>query len=1282
MKINKKSLLISGLVVAGAIPVAIALPLTNTIKAIDTSININSVNHAKTTTTSDPSFIVNISKDTPVETTSKSYYTMSSSNDSYAILTSSTQTGTTAEQITKYSLFDTNPGNAHWVIKKDTLKTDSGTSESGVTIRSIKYSSGSLLSSGYLYVLVTDSTKAYLLKYDWSTGTLVTSNNKVTISDKDVKDFVVADDATDSLILFAANKIIAANNADETIKFYNVKSSHFQNANPAPTLQTLTITHSIVTNNLIANMYLRDYKFISGNLIMAYQADSVIASKKSHAIIKVRFNNGTLAESTLKANNIASYTLTNDDATKLGVNKKLGISLVDKGDATNFSVVIKAKTDTNNTNIDSMLVSDFNINTLGLTTTRHDNYPTRGGYILQIKPYYGENGKIVGYLALDSSNKVISLNNNLTIDSILADFKNNQTVYSISTSPLSYDWYPQDKDATIGDYYRNTLIGKLGSTTSNYTEILANYSLLSNDELSPSVKYRKVAKAGNVNEIDPSMTAYLNDQNTYKDFLRISSYDTRFPEPVIKITPGSLSVANDGEYRLPLTFKQVLRTRNANGTITNTNKEIELGTYSFKFINKDATIEQVTDKNSIPTSLLNLLPSKVTVKDVEKYLFKTSNVDGLQFSLSPDDINGILNVTINVPYMWQNGELKSGLILTYSFGTQDNPFFKSDTLALYDTSVTLVDKAFVDSPETDKVEITNTLKLKYSTSLPSEVKKEDYLSDFVRLGAAYTNIALINSGEIILPTVDNVTITPIDKEGVAIVEVVFPKVGTKTNVHYSFETAQVFKINIYANENFYFMFKNNDEVLNYQVSDNQTYEKYQATQIATVINSASEAERRDVLSRFANFSNYFGNLLTTKNKLGEDLVKVQAKGDDLAGATTITVTLTEDLPNVESKVFTQVYTGFNRQNTTVVAAVSQFSFSETLNATVTAKAPSEVTIEDLRINNVFIYAGSASSLEKEITITPINTNGSLEVSILFKNWIEEQKTISGTTQRVIVPEKRFTKVYYGLKATADPLDMVVWKSYEELGPQYKTQGLPSDIVSQIKSTNPEPLDQLRIFSNLTKNLDTYLTTTKTTSTGQPVLEVNLSFNDVMGSITIVASILMNQKTQVFNSTISGFGTSNNEYGIIMVRNDSEAAVSLKNKLASEITDSDIGKLYSLTSGIEFEKQISTSFDDTKGTLSLQIKLVDTTGQVRAESNAIYSGFKTNIPEYSGTNWWIFGLAVGIPIVILMIPILFIKLYLERRDMKKFSNKLDTRLTEQSKTKRSKTVRSIKDLLDR
>ncbi|WP_412032280.1 lipoprotein 17-related variable surface protein [Malacoplasma muris] len=1281
MKIKKnKVLLITGLLISSALSTSIAIPLANTTKSINNDVNVNSVSHnAKVTSTTDPSHIINISGNDPSETTQKSYYAMSKSNDSYAILTASTNSSTTPDQITKYSLFDTNPGNAHWVIKKDKLKTDTGSSDVSVTIRAIQYSSGSLLTTGYLYVLVTDTTKAYILQYDWQSGQLVT-NKKVTIaSGNNIKDFVVADDATDSLLLFEASKITTANQA-QTIKFYNVNNTHFSNASTTPTTQTLTISQAISNSNFSNNMYLRDYEFISGNLILAYQADAVAANVKSHAIVKIKFNNGTLAESNLKSNNAVSYTLTTDDVTKFGNSKKLSLALVDKGDATNFSVIVKAKTDAatgSADNNDSILVSNFKVSDLGLTTTRQDNYPTKGGYILQVAPLYGDNATVTGFLALDSSNKVISLTKDLNVETILASFTQ-QTVYYLSTSTLSYDWFPQDTDGTIGDYYRNTLIGKLGTTTANFTEILANYSLLSNDELSPSVKYRKVSSDGS--SLDSTMNAYLANANSYKDFLRINSYDTRFPEPVITITPGNLNKNSEGEYSLPLTFKQTLRSRDSNGNIVNTNKQATLGTYTYNFVNSDGKIEQVTDKTQIPTSLLNLLPSKVTLKDVEKYLFKTSNVDGLQYTLSPDDINGILNVTINVPYMWQNGQLKSGLILTYSFGSEGNPFFKSDSLALYDTSVSLVTKSFIE--DTNNTDISNTLKLKYSTTLPSEVSKEDYLADFVKMGAAYTNIALINSGEIILPTDSNITVTPIDKEGVAIVEVVFPKVGEKTNVTYSFETANVFKSNIYANENFYFMFKNNDEVLNYKVSDNQTYEKYQATQIASVITSASSSEKRDVLSRFANFSNYFGNLLTTQNSSGEDLIKIQAKGDDLAGATTITVTLTEDLPNVESKVFTQVYTGFNRQNTNVVAAISGFKFADQLSSTVLSKAPSEVTEDDLKVSNVFVYSGSASSLEKQISITPINTNGSLEVTILFKNWIEEQRTVSGTMQRVIVPEKRFTRVYYGLKATADPLDMVVWKSYDELDQQYRTQGLPSDIVSQIKSTNPEPLDQLRIFSNLTKNLETYLTNTDTTTTGQKPLEVNLSFNDSLGSITIVASILMNQKTQVFNSTISGFGTSNTDFGIIMVRNDSQAAESIKNKLASEITDTDIGKLYSLTSGIAFEKQITTSFDDTKGTLSLNIKLVDSTGQVRAESNATYSGFKTNVPEYRGTNWLIFGLAFGIPIVVLMIPILFIKLYLVRRDMKKFSKKLDSRLTEQSKVKKSKNVRTIKDLLDR
>lgn len=1272
---GKKALLLSSFAVATALPVSLAVSNLTTSVKTDQSSNLNFNSATGKAATTGSSYIFNNNSADPKEPTARQYYTTSTSGDSYAMITTTTDGGNSADQITKYSISGTNAGKMDWIISKNELKTDSGAT-TDVTIKSLAYASGETNSSGYLLVLVSDTSSSYLLKYNWKDGSKVTTNNKVTISDKDMQNITVVDQRNAYAMVFKAPKIATANQENK-LDFYYVN-----NWASTPTKQELVISQTISNSNFSNGMYLREYKYVNKNIYLLYQSEKVAANSKSHAVVKVELKSGgTLSQSNLNANNISSYTLTSNDETAFGKDKTLFASLVDKGNNKDLSVVVKPKTDTQTTaKNESILISNFNTTSVNMNSSVYNNYPVNGGYISQIKPYYGSQNKLTGYLALDTSNKVVLLNTDLSVNSTMVDFGSNNTVYNIMTLKSSVDWYPQDKDGTFGDYYGSTLIGELGGTQTNTTELAPEYLVKTNNELDPSIKYRKISDDGAT--LNESFKTYLNTDSAYKDFLTIKSSDTRFgDEPIIKVTQeGSLTKGDDNTYSVQLKFTQTLRKRNGSGNITNANVDNELGTYTFKFINADGSIDQITNTTKMPVNFLNKLPSQVTLDETKQYLFNVSNVDGLSYTLNADDTKGTLSVSINVPYMWNNGTLVTNQTLEYTFD-----FFAKDILANYDTSVNLVTEDYINLD--DNKDLLNRLSLSYSSKLPSEVSASDYLNDFVIKGSAFENQVLIAQGNIVNPTADNVTVTPIDNEGVAIVDVVFPRIGEKTNVKYSFTTAKIFKQNAFANQNFYFSFKENQQVLNYKpitngVEDANDFSKRSASAIADIVNKATKENRRSILQIFATFSNYVGNLLNTTDSSGNDMVTINAVAQNDIGLVTVNVIFNNEIEGVNKNTFSQTFSGFTGDATgKTQGTASEFKFADTL--TITGKIPSEITEADLNANNVFQYSGSASTLTQDPPVLePINTYGQLKVTKTFYNWLEPRLDNAGnpiTGELTVIPVKTFTKIYSGFLRTGDEQDMVVWKSFDELDTIYQQPSLSaSDVVSAIKSANTTPLTELQAYANVTKSIEDYLNSTGNTNN----LVLDVTYNDNLGTISIVANLVKNGKTQVFRSTIGGFATTDSEYSIIMVRDDSELANSMKNKMASEVTDVELNQLYTLTSGYENKKELDVSYDDINGELILSVSLLDDNGNVLTTQQSTYTGFVKNIPQYQGTDWLIFLLAVAIPTVVLIIPILFIKLYMDRRDIKRFSRTLNRRIDEENRKKKSKSVRSIKDLLDK
>ena len=1293
LKLNKLLLVFGSLVSASAI---IGFTVASVVNVNNQSLNILNNNKMSVldgiATASGTNYIVNINGEEPDSNSKKQYYAMNTANDSYAIMTStsnSTGGNPSIDGISKFILRGEDKGKEKWHLDenkiKDASKPFNATTTSGFEIVSIAFSDGPISSTGYLYVLYKDSNKTYLAKFDWETGNKI---GKSIDLNSDAYNFIaVVNGIQDNVILFKFDEIPVSGTSNpyksgqtSTIDYRKIKDGEFNTSKNQSsgnnTKKTITIPEEVVKSHFTAEKnYVRDILFKNGNLYVAYQAEKVGKDKTSHAILKIAINSSNdVINEKVSYNDVISNKFNSEDESKFTKDKKLFLNLVDKGNAKDFAVFLKAKEDTGMNG--SYFVSTFSSNDFNLKTTRNDNYQTKGSYVSQIRNYYANNGKQSGFIGLDSSNKVVLFDQDLNFVSDLYNFSstagNTNKVYNISTVFGDTDWYPQDTDGKIADFFKSTFIGQLDTmTTTSTKELLVNYSFFNDDEVPLSVRFRKITSNGS--SISDEFQKFLETSDAYKNFLNISQRDTRFPEPNIKITPGSVTAASgDGNYSIDLTFKQVLRERGTNGEIKDSSSEIELGKKKYTFISGAGEIKQILEKNRIPNSILNSLPSSLTEDEVKRFLFDIKNVENISLLLNPNDTQGTLGVTVNVPYIWNEDKLETNVVYNFEFGSATTPFFKMDPLASYDTSVNLIDQEYLEKHKDDeKVKL---LSVQFATSLPSQISKKQYLESFVLLGSAFNSATLVNGGKISPPSEENIKVTPIDNEGVALIDLTIPKIGDKTNIKYSFITAKVFKVNIYANNTFFFNFKSNDEVLENQINDTTKYKDAKPSQLLVLFQNKEGNELKEILRKFANFSNYFGNLLSQKDESNKKLVNVVAKANDFAKTLTIDIIFQEEIPTMNGRVLTQTFTDFwqGNQGLDVVSQPSDFKFGE-ISARLESKSPSEITLSDLMTDGVFIYSGSAGALEKEIKLNPINVSGTLEVTVIFKNWIEK----GDNNKNYIVPIKVFKKSFVNLVPTKDLVNMLIWKSYEELESQYKGDILPSLVVKQITESVPEHIDKLKTFATLNEALEMRLLEQE----NKEKLEVSLAYDDFLGTIVVLAKITLDDTLQIFNTTISGFSVSTKDFGVLMVDNESEVANSIKNKLPSQATDADISKLYTIPTGNWFEKEISVNFNDVKGFLEVSVSLMDKKGYEIANGKMLYTGFETNIPKYKGTNWFIFGLSVAIPTILLLIPILVIKFVIDRKRINNVTKRLDSRLTEQSKKKKSKTVNSIKDLLD-
>lgn len=1226
----------------------------------------------------------------------KQYKATDSSGTSYAVLTTSTtSSGMSAKHdgITKYSLSGTNPGKADWLVKYDDLKNVTMTSGARITlnITSIKYSSGNFGSSGSLFVLGNDASNSYLFRIVWN-GTNAGKYQLVAkTSDNTVyKYMTITNQVSNSVVLFSDLN---------TNKISYTSSSISTTSNMTTTLSKKTIDFSASVNELPSNPIIQDTLYYNGDnyLVVKQKKTTATGSKTgSYSINKddvlasvVKINlSAAQNDVSVPSSNVLPTKVTQDFIDKGLTGTVTGLQVIPSLVNNNLTLITSLEGTKSNGNSafpylisTASLSNGYSLNTNIATTYNSSN---KSFTIDQVSPMYSNNS-IVGYVALDSLNRAYKLDINYQPSEQLYEFQNGGSsssgnkVYNINTYPSVADWYAQSDDSKIGDFFNNTLIGELGSSSANYFEVLATFSFKTDSSVSGLAKYVKVTDDGT--NASTEFNTFLNGTDAYKSFLNINSFDPRFGDPKISVSQTKIEKVgeNSNNYKVTLKFEQIIRQNNGSGSITDGQK-FELGTKTFTFINSNAEIKQAsTDK--IPYYLTHKYPSQVTDDEISKYLIETSNVSGISFIKESDDTKGTLTVNVTAPYMWRDGQLRNNESVSLVFGGENNPIFLKNDLANYDLSVTKVDQSYWTNADE---ELKNRLQLQYSTVLPSEVKNEDFLKDFLMLGSDFSNASLVNSGDVTPPTASDITVVPFDRGGNALIRVTIPKIGNQQNITYQFETPNIFKKDVSANEFVYYMLKTDEEVRTSKFNDNE-FQRTVPTVFTSLLNSYIANNQPDKiiewLGYFGYFSNYFSNLIyerySSTGNTQNPVISITTNTNAAVGSMTLNIKLKDPIDGIGDTI-SRTFVAFQSSGS-IINQESIFSWGN-IDA-LKSRTPSSITVNDLLNGGVFNEGGSTASLEKDVKINPINTTGSLEVTVTYKNFVQkriDQNTGMETQQLEIVPVKTFKNVFTGFQIRGNPVDVIIWKSESELEQQYRNR-TPSELLTQISSITD--VEKLKIFTKSSDELNTFLSDVNNADN----ISLNFSGNDVTGTISIVGILTIDGVQRSIGATISGFNTSNNNFPIVMTNKESQSLLNLKTtKLPSEVTDADLTMFYSVQNGNSLQKVISKSFDDVAGTLTVKVELISANGSassVVGTSQETYSGFKTNVPIYSGTNWTIVSLSIIIPAVIMMVPISYILFVRNKIDIKRFSKKLDQRLTEETKKKKVKNVKSINDLLD-
>lgn len=1215
----------------------------------------------------------------------------------YALLTNSSSTPGSYDQITKFSSKYSTTGKAEWIVKKSDLgKLINVTNDSELKINSIQFVLGNILNAipSSIMVLVnsTNSTSngTYLFKIIWD-GSNYGKYELVSKIGNENFNFMIS--ANDQLSIYNFPKISNISQTDLEIKYLSINSNSIPSVFPTP--KKITISNNIIKTYFSHESLALDLFHLNNQIYIIYQTKTSTAAINSFFTIMqfskndisnnidINISNNSIAKLDLKTlfiGNNAIFTAANNDylscfpfASNLNNTLSLLISQKSNTPSTttsgNYAFVSVDLTNLFSAN------QDISISTFAYT-------PSFGYYFVNVeKLYLNNSSQVVGYVAIDSNDLAVELDLNFNYKRSLYNFKTATpslgNIYNIYTKPNDQNWYAQMTDTTIAQMYSNSLIGqwdKVFAATSSL-ELPAIVNIRPSTEVLDGAIFTRVANAQK-NGYSEEFLALMSNDNSYNNFLNVVFTDPRLGNklPKINITHSTFLPSNTNNYSIQLTFKQVLRTLDANGNqvVGGTTTEVTLAIAIFNFINGEGQIFASNDSINgfeIPIFIKKSLPSSITSNVTFEHLLRIKNILNTKLLLKPNDLLGILTIEAEIPYIWIENRLVLNKVFVFEFGTQETPYFMSNPLSQQDISVTLYDKNFLS----ENPIISRELKIKYAGILPSKLTKDNVINDFTKFGSAFFDSN--NDKYISKLTNNDINIIPLDSTGELFVEFTFAKIGNKTNVRYSFTISDIFLVNPTANDSVFFIFKSNDEVLSTDVDNNpnttEVYKDFRPSQLASnLVNSTNTKLQLETLNNYANFSNYFSNILNVSSSTGAILMTISTEVDDASGLLTIIINLENPLPNSETRIIRKSFSGF-RKSGNVIGTQSSFQFND-MPASLLLKSASSISEDDLLINGVLQISGQTNNLGREIKLSPINESGVLIVNVKFFNWIE---LVGGITS--IVPIKEFSRIYTGFPITKPAAYGFIWKSFYELPNAYKNLNA-NDFVSTITSLENNYLE-LSVIATFSDTLDSFLKANPNNIEIQYSVSANGSSLQINSSIS---GLLGLNSLNSFSTILSGFAfTQQPPIFVSWVSNDDPIIQNLKEKYPSEILSSEIGLFYS-ANGIEgFLRTSHISYDDILGTLSIKLSFQYNQNEP-IEFSQKYTSFKINKPIYKGTNWTSIAIVIGIPLVILLIPLFIILLIRFKLDKHRVIKKLNDRLDEQNRnSKKIKSVKSTKDLVD-
>lgn len=1296
---------------------------SNAISQVSNSLN----SETSSATTSTDSYLLpfnqtinnnnNVNFDSPVQ-----YIAFNSDNSSYALLTSSDNTyksfatvsnsaNTTTQTVgfdtlTNYKVSDvTDSSKTNWVKKASELKLNNAGEDTTNNNKFLAVSYMKNISSEYYLAIVNSNSKKYLVELKASDGSevksfeLTSSSSKATESSESNNTSKFYIDVYSSLNS-KFNVYEVNTNSSLTLNLYSFSSTSSSDSVNSISSSLININSDLIKNYFYKNQTESSF---SSKLINTYydnsyvyfvfqNSSSTITGAINNFITVLRINRNS-PENNITSQQLHSFNLTEDNV------KSLQSSTTKDNSATNVSVSVAGNGSSRTMIISSSSSSNYLFSTLTNDIFNSSTASTfsvlkspESAFIVSVYSLYStsENSSspnTQGYVALLSNNKAIEISSDFSSSSLLYDFKklnanngDSKQIFNIFTIPGNANWYAQMTDGSIIQFNGSNLIGQLGSNSIlNRTEFLAKTSILSESQIPSTVLFQKVTDDNT--SASTTFKTYINSNIT--SFLKTDSSDTAFGSPLYSAEVSNVTKNSSNNYSVSISFYQELREIKSGNIDSNNKTKVYIGTQQYTFVNSNLEVT-VKKKANVSASITNLLPSKVTKEQVLEIL-SIENAGNYIMSLDPNDSEGTLTVKIKCDAAWVNGSLQYNYTYTTTIGTKDEPFFMVDLFNGLSSSIDLVTQNYID--DTNNATLKTKLTNKYSGTLPTDVTAQNIIDDFMIFGSAFSNNQLISSGIISKPTANNVQLYPSDSGGYLYVVVTIPKIGASTNVTYAFTTPSIFKKNFTTNEEIYFNFLDNSQVLDtsYKPSDTAaTSTKLREMLPSTIVGLINL--NKSFLFYFINMSSYVYNLISNTDTNNQDVVTLTTAPSDALGTLQITIKINQAIEGLNSE-YSYTFTGFATSNSNQSGAPSvmpTFSWGSIDPNAFNGKKPSEITSTMLEndYSSLFNYNTTANQLSKKITVTPMNASGYILVTITFYDWWMEQN-VDGVKSNVKVPEKTFsTFLKNGLISVPDSVDSVIWRSFSELNTLNAayTNSTASNALTLINSAASTDYDKLNILANMSDSFKSSLQQAIAENAG--ALSLSLTADDSTGTLSAYATVTIDGTTYNLSNVLSGFDLVGSDYSVSLASETSDVVTSLKTTVPSNLTDEQIGSLITINLGNSLRKKVTSSYDDIKGTLTITVSLYkDGDNTPVASTQKTYSGFATADIHYTGTNFILIGAAIIIPIILLLSPILYIYLFKNKRDVKKLSKVLDKRIDQNIRNKNKNVeVNSVADLL--